>query len=389
MPRGLVETKHFRLTCDLRQQIRLMASGTPLQTVSDLRQRYSASQSTIERAMSVLRREGLVYRPAGKKRLLVSKIRHHAVHKIALIRSDYPSSDFEALCRAVVDAAVEKDWLFDLVNYRDLATLDLEFAIGDNDAGVFLPTSEAVFPPHIKDALRWKRKPLVVLQESAKGFPVGNVLVDNIKVGRLAVEYLSGLGHRKIALVLDQPHDSMILPRATAWRKAMRDMTVENDDIGKLFVDCGVKPGQEALRTTYRHFGQWLDGPHPEFSGVFCTSSMGAMAVLRALRERNIDVPGQISVIAFAGEADLSEFFSPPLTVVEVDMAAYGKAVIETMEQMLTKPDFKPQQIKIEPHLSVRESTRAVSEAQDMSYRAVSPIKNKEMRMNERNMSRL
>lgn len=358
MPKGLAETKHFRLACKLRQQVRLMSPGAPLPTVSELRMRFKASQSTISQAMSVLRREGLVHRPAGKKRLLVSRISHSAAHRIALIRSDYPSEDFEALCRAVVEAAIEKNWLFDLVNYRDLATLDLEFAIGDNDAGVFLPTSEAVLPPHIVDALRWKRKPLVVLQESAEGLPVGNVLVDNSEVGRLAVEHLVGLGHRNIALVLDQPNDSMILPRAAAWRKAMSEMSVTEESIEKMFVDCGIKPGQDALRTTYRYFGQWLDDSPPEFSAVFCTSCKGAMAVLRALRERNIDVPGKVSVIAFAGEASLSDFFSPPLTAIEVNIAAYGSAVIETMEQLFKEPGLKPQQIKIEPYLSIRQSTK-------------------------------
>ncbi|MCD4824900.1 MAG: LacI family transcriptional regulator [Phycisphaerae bacterium] len=360
MPKGLANTKHFRLTCELRQQVGLMMPGTPLPTVSELRKRFSASQSTVERAMSVLKRDGLVHRPAGKKRLLVSKISPRALHRIALIRSDYPSEDFEALCRAVVDAAVEKNWLFDLVNFRDQSTLDLEWAIGDNDAGVFLPTSESVFPAHIVDALRWKRKPIVVLQESAEEFPVGNILVDNDMVGRLAMEHLIDLGHKKIALVLDQPHDSMILPRVATWRRMMSQMKIAEDNIEGLFVDCGVQPMQDALRTTYNRFGQWLDKPHAEFTAIFCTSCKGAMAVLRALRERNIEVPGQVSVIAFAGEASLSDFFSPPLTTIEIETATYGQAVIETIEQMFTSPDRQPQQIQVEPYLSVRQSTKRI-----------------------------
>jgi DNA-binding LacI/PurR family transcriptional regulator len=149
----------------------------------------------------------------------------------------------------------------------------------------------------------------------------------------------------------------MILPRATGWREAVREITSADIDTEKLIVDCGVRPGQDALRTTYKHFCQWLDAPHVEFSAVFCTSSMGALAVLRALRERNIDVPDRISVTAFAGEAGLSEFYSPALTAVEVDMAAYGKAAIKVMEELLTKPDLEPRRVNIEPHLTVRRST--------------------------------
>jgi len=352
MPRRLAATKHFRLSQRLRQELRAIPAGQQVPTVQELRASHGVSIATVERALRRLEREGLILRPAGRQRFVVAEVHDRALRRIALIRPDYPSSNADAICRAVVEAGRGYDWSFDLSSFRDLGGLDLGRAIGEADAAVFLPSSEA-FPGHLLDALRQPRKPLVVLHQHVEIGTASSVSVDDRQVGRLAARHLLALGHRRIAITLDQPHDSTVMERLAGWREAMAE--AGQSGLDDLILDCGVESGEDARQVAYRSFLRRLEAP-VAFTGLFCISAFGAMGVLRALRERAVAVPDRVSVVAYGDEVGLGAFLNPPLTVVEIDVKAYGRAAAEILDRQLTDPQSPARQVVIAPHLVVHET---------------------------------
>ena len=142
MPRTLQATRHFQLAQALRQQIRQLPPGSSIPTLNELMLEHGASQTTIDRALACLRREGLISRPAGKQRLVVNAVSDPAARRVAVIRPDYPSKTFDEVARAIVGQGRREDVKFDLVYYRSLQTLDLAHAAEDNDAAVLVTTSE-------------------------------------------------------------------------------------------------------------------------------------------------------------------------------------------------------------------------------------------------------
>jgi LacI family transcriptional regulator len=81
------------------------------------------------------------------------------------------------------------------------------------------------------------------------------------------------------------------------------------------------------------------------------------MAVMRALCERGVRVPEDVSVLSYCGEEPLGPFTNPPLTTLELDMAAYGRKVAEMLEEQFGNPHAARRPERLKPELVVRSST--------------------------------
>jgi len=354
MPTKLVGTKHHQVAQLLRKHIAQLPPGGKVPTFAELSRRFGASRTTIETALQRLRKDGLIYRPAGKQRLIVAELHDKAVSRIALLRPDYPSQDYDAICCAVVEAGKKRGWVFDLLSYGDLRALDLERAWGNNDAALLLPNCQE-FPPHLIRVLSNPRKPIVLLQEHWVGRGVCNVCVDDRMVGRMAVEHLISLGHRRILMLLEQPHVSSVMERYEGWREAM--IGIGETDLESLLVDCQVENGQHPLTVAYAGMSRWMEGNRTEFTAIFSTTEYGAIASIRTLDEHGLKVPDDVSVISFAGKSNLCAFIRPPLTAVEIDMESYGRATADALSELLSKSSASAQEVKIKPALWMRRTT--------------------------------
>lgn len=356
MPKTLNATKHFWLAQQLRKTVRSMNVGEAIPTVADLRKQYQCSQATVERALDRLRKEGLIVRPAGQLRLTVAEASDPAAHRVAIIRPDYPSPTFEELARQVVEAGKACDWAFDLVYYRTLEGLALQKAIGDNDAAVLLPSTEE-FPRHLATVLRRPHRPVIVIQNIPEIVNISSVSIDEEEIGRLSVEYLASLGHRRILAVLNEPGTVNGL-RHAGWRKQMEALGQTNLD--ELTVDVQVRNFENSTLGAYERFNAWLDRPHAPFTGIFCAAWSGAVAVLRALRERNINVPQDVSLISHGGEGYMSAFIHPAITALETDLSVYGRNVVELLQEKFTNPAQAPEHRLIPSTLVPRGTTAHV-----------------------------
>jgi DNA-binding GntR family transcriptional regulator len=68
MPKSVTETKYYQLSQKLCRLFKSMSPGDVVPTVTELKGRYNVSQATVDSALSRLRDEGLIYRPAGQMR---------------------------------------------------------------------------------------------------------------------------------------------------------------------------------------------------------------------------------------------------------------------------------------------------------------------------------
>ncbi len=353
MPKTTSSTKHFQITKALRARFSGMKPGHQLPTVRELADEMQVAQGTIVKTLSTLRGEGVVERPAGKMRLVVAERHDRHLHRVAIVRPDWPSTDFDAVVRSVVQAGKRRGWGFDLKTYTSLQNVDLNRLTDTTDAAVLLPNSEP-FPDHLRDALRRPTKPAVVAYEPIRGLGVPTVNVDDRWCGKLAVEYLAELGHRQILAVMSEPPSAMILDRIAGWREAMRQSRL-TDDLDALFVNCGTQPGQQSIEVAYAYFAAWLQRSRQAFTAILC-DCWAALAIMRVLRENGLRVPEDVSIIAFAGEGSVASFLNPPLTALETDMVRYGEAVIECLDRAFSG-DHTASEIHIPVELKIRQST--------------------------------
>lgn len=360
MPRVLVETKHFTLTKTLREELREQKPGEAVDTVASLRNRFGVSQATVTRALERLQREGLIHRPAGRSRFVVSQIGPRALHHVAIIRPTWPSPDYDALTRELITAGEARNWAFEVyANQNDLEDLDLSRAIGDNDGAITLLAGDRM-PDHLRAALHKPSRPVVCVFETPDDPAVSSVSIDDVQVGRLAVEYLAGMGHRRILAVSSEPMSRTKFDRLAGWRCAMREMGVE--DVSNLLVDSPTRPTQNSIQVTHEYFDHWLDHqPQGKYTAVFCLAWTGALAVTHTYAKRGGPrIPDDVSLLTCAGESLIVPYLHPPLSSIEVDMKSYAQRALDLLEQRFSDPASVPAQWRMDSFVVERSSVRKI-----------------------------
>lgn len=138
------------------------------------------------------------------------------------------------------------------------------------------------------------------------------VSVDDARESRKVVEYLIGLGHRKIAILTegnDEP--SVVRLRHEGYIEALKANGIEPDDKLIRYVDRRIytmKNGYEATKA--------LIESGAKFTALFCISDVLAVGALRAFADAGIKVPDDVSVVGFDGQA-MAEFSVPRLTTLK------------------------------------------------------------------------
>ncbi|QHC68091.1 substrate-binding domain-containing protein [Rathayibacter sp. VKM Ac-2759] len=221
-------------------------------------------------------------------------------------------------------AAREAGYLLDIISLDPENDVEIAHAIDlledQQLAGVF-----AMAPTRrLRDALAGLEHRVPFLPDTEPvydGTPATESL--NSRGARLAMEHLLGLGHRRI-LHVSGPRDWIsAINREALYREAL-----ESAGLPLLPVVEGnwtAESGYEAVRG--------LSDPL-EATAIFAANDQMAMGVFRALWERGVDVPGEVSVVGF-DDVPESAFTVPPLTTVRLDFAVRGRSAVEQLIGMI------------------------------------------------------
>jgi LacI family transcriptional regulator len=120
------------------------------------------------------------------------------------------------------------------------------------------------------------------------------IAIDDVEGGRLAVEYLLSLGHRRIAFL-----------GVEAVRAGFTSSRDRHTGYLQALAKAGVEPrpayqasGPAVRDTAHRLTKELLGLPEPP-TAIFATSDTLALGVLEAANLAGVDVPGDLSVIGF------------------------------------------------------------------------------------------
>ena len=355
---NLNETKHYQLSRTLGEAIRYMSPGEPLPTILELKKKYNVSQVTISQALDRLRAQGIVERlPFGRKRLAVSRAGVRPLFRVTLMRPLWSSPDFDTVTNAIYTLGLEQNFQFSLHVFSDIANLNCEEVLRNSDAGLVI--GEPTVRKDLITAFNRSRKPLVFLRDKPDGVRANSIWIDDKMVGQMATQHLLDLGHERIVVMLSEPSNPSSLGRMRGWEMAMQKKGIR--DYENLIADCSTQPGKNAIQNSYERFDAWLDTNPAPFTGLFCVGWTGALAALRALRERNIAVPGQVSVITFDSESALCDFANPRLTALTLNLSKYAHEAIQLVQQAINDHSRqKIQKLIMKPILVPRQSTGPV-----------------------------
>jgi DNA-binding LacI/PurR family transcriptional regulator len=219
--------------------------------------------------------------------------------------------------------------------------------LGRRVTGIAAVVSEMT-PAHAAELNR-SGLPVVVYDVTASGRQIVNVLVDYASGMREMIELLYSTGHRHFAFVGHHTTLGPLSARLVAFNDQMHQY-------GRR-VKYQVVTETDALDGGYRA-GHLLLAGDPTPTAIVCVNDLMASGVLRALRERGLRVPEDVSVTGF-DNVTLAEYVSPPLTTVDVPRLAIGQLVVDrlVLQPVATQRQKRDREVIITPRMIVRGST--------------------------------
>jgi LacI family transcriptional regulator len=176
------------------------------------------------------------------------------------------------------------------------------------------------------------------------------VTVDQERAGYEATRHLLGLGHRQIGCITRIPGISVFVPRLAGYRRALQEARIEpRSQWVAEAVDLTPESGCAA---TERLLNQ-----SPELTAIFALSDILAIGALRYAYQREISVPGALSIIGFDG-VELGRYVLPALTSIGQPVRELGTlASTHLLERIRGGPQGPGRRLMLPPKLMVRDST--------------------------------
>ncbi|WP_394923216.1 LacI family DNA-binding transcriptional regulator [uncultured Robinsoniella sp.] len=179
--------------------------------------------------------------------------------------------------------------------------------------------------------LQENKYPIVVIDNSFPGIEVNTLMINNRKGSQLAVEYLLGLGHVKIACLAGSPNLMVWADRVNGYIETMRmhNIFIHKDYIQYADNDIdGVKEAVHALLD--------LDsGVRP--SAICCFDDAAAFEAIEVIQSEGLKVPLDISIIGFDCQHVKPNFYmGPKLTSIRQPFELLAKHSLELIEGIIS-----------------------------------------------------
>jgi LacI family transcriptional regulator, galactose operon repressor len=194
------------------------------------------------------------------------------------------------------------------------------------------------------------RIPCVAVDVELLGRRAGYVMSDNVAGGRKATRHVAELGHRRIGFIGGLPFTRPATDRLLGYR-------AELHELGLGYRDEYVLDGDFYAESGYRAMNALLELPEPP-TAVVTASDLMAAGAARALQERGLRVPADVSLVGF-DDIQLAGLMQPALTTVRQDKAGLGVAAAEALQQMIDDTRTAPPVVTLPVELVVRASTGA------------------------------
>ncbi len=198
--------------------------------------------------------------------------------------------------------------------------------------------------------------PSVLVTSDASRFPfphLSSVSSDDFLAGKMAVEHLIRLGHRKIALIAgNHTHSDIGRLRFEGALEAFRQQDVPFDpDTHSITARYTYEDGYRAARQL---LDQGLD-----FSAIFAMSDVMALGAIRGLQDCGKRVPEDVSVIGFDG-LGVGAYTVPRLSSISQDLEELADRSFRMLLNQVEK-DLPPRYEILPVSLIARESTRKIN----------------------------
>ncbi|WP_035856349.1 LacI family DNA-binding transcriptional regulator [Cryptosporangium arvum] len=185
-----------------------------------------------------------------------------------------------------------------------------------------------------------RQLPIVLINGYRPGVAAPFLSTDDRAAIRQSVSHLVSLGHERIGLAVGPRRFVSVLRKVEAFTGTV-------GDAGRVEHTFFTVEGGRAAAASLVAAG---------CTAVICGSDLMALGAIRAIRDRGLSVPGDVSVIGF-DDSPLVAFTDPPLTTVRQPVQAMGVAAVRMLLDEINGVPGPKSEFMFEPELVVRGST--------------------------------
>lgn len=325
--------------------------------MQDLARAAGTSPSTASRALSgngyvaadvrarvLAAAERLGYVPDGNARSLRSR----TSRAVGVLISDLRNPFYATLAAGIEERLRSAGYHVIVVNNDGAAEAEVEgartFLAVRVSAAIVTPVSDRAVRLLMNDGV-----PVVQADRMVDGLTCDGVLVDNTRAAEEITAHLVGLGHTRIALLIDETAWTTGAGRLAGYRSALRAAGLPMDPQLQVATSFHVEAAHAAA-------GALLDR-RPDVTALFAANNLLAEGAFRALRQRGLRVPDDVSLVAF-DDVPWMSMVSPGITTVDQHTDDLGRTCAQLVLDRIagTAPD-RPTIRYAEPSLVIRGST--------------------------------
>jgi len=331
-------------------------AGVSITTVSHvINKTRFVSDELIERVNKAM--EVLDYHP----NTLARSLRSGQTKTIGLVIPDISNQFFAEVSRKIEDKGFEYGYSVFLCNTDDDSSKEKSYIdvllANQVDGIVFISAGEV--SNNLKKVLD-SDVPIVIADRDIEEIQSDIVLLDNFHGGYEATKYLIGLGHKRIGCITGPSPVTPSALRLQGFKTAMHESGLKFDPLLITQGDFRYQSGEVAMLDL-------LSNPQRP-TAVFVFNDMMALGAIRAVYNRGLKVPDDLSLIGF-DDIPLSRALYPTLTTMAQPILEMANLVVDLLiekirmhERQAWKQKETPryQRILMKAKLIERESCRTI-----------------------------
>ena len=328
-------------------------------TIKDIAQLAGVSKTTVSKVLN--KKDQKISNATRKKILAIVKEKNYTPNKMAqslvtkktktigVIIPDIRNPFFTDIVRGVEDKAIKEDYNIILCNTDENPQKEIKAF----NALLQKMVDGIIFAPSSKMDLNSKQyglstKPIVLVDkklqiENLKGI----VSLDNEEGTFLQVNHLVENNHKKILYLSGPLKNEITRDRIKGYKKALEQANIKYDENLVIQGEYSLEWGYEIIKSLKRL----------NFTAICAANDLIAIGAMKALKERNVNIPKDISVVGF-DDIQTSNIIEPQLTTINQNSYNMGYESANILIKNLQENKLNDiQKIVFKPELIIRSST--------------------------------
>ncbi|MGA2548441.1 MAG: LacI family DNA-binding transcriptional regulator [Rectinemataceae bacterium] len=190
--------------------------------------------------------------------------------------------------------------------------------------------------------------PTVIIDRALDQEDIPTVVLDNYRAGAIAAEHLTGLGHRKFAVITGPQDISLCRERLKGFIDVLerQGMTLMQRNVFE--GDFKFASGIEA--------GNYYVANHIEFTALWAENDQMAIGAMNTLIRGGKDIPRDVSILGMDNISS-SEMVIPSLSTVTQPFGDMCRKAVDLIVAMRDGVNISENRFALPPNLIIREST--------------------------------